>query len=237
MEQKHCVLDEELDAFTNHIQPMLKQIYFFGYPLDEINNRQVFRRLASTTEKMLGFCYESSAIIMIALRDVPKTKLVRGISNRSGWHSWVEVDLDNITLSIDCCWIYSDLDRPNIYSAERERFYKAVNIVPKKHYTHEEFWNYELSQELYNALSNKKSALASCLLSAYRPKYPWDDAWRFSSQLCSLANNNIAQRHFIAQTIREGFLPHHPQATVKKLMEDTGLGFNFKQPSTLTPAI
>lgn len=227
----------ELNIFRKYILPELKKIYFFGYPLSAINDLQVFRRLCSLTSRHLGFCIESAAINMLALKDVPNVRLIYGRSDMGGWHSWVEVEKDGIALAIDSCWIYSDLgQQPNCYFMESERYYEEKGLTPITTYTHKEFWDYEFSQKLYDRLRNpRETALPSCLVEIYRIMELHRKWGQLNYQIYDFTNDGAMQRQFVAQTIRNGFLPHHPRETIKRLMEDASLGFNFKQPSTIVP--
>lgn len=143
---------------------------------------------------------------MIALKDITSARLVRGKNDACGWHSWVEVEEDDIALAVDACWLYSDLDQPNIYVMETERYYEATGLKSMTVYTHEEFWSYELSKELYYRLSNSsKSTLAGCLLGAYRSEDSYSGD-QFNYQIGNIANDRTKQRQFIARMI-QGWLP------------------------------
>lgn len=103
-------------------------------------------------------------------------------------------------------------------------------------YTHEEFWSYELSKELYYRLSNSsKSTLAGCLLGAYRSEGP-NSGDQFNYQIGNIANDRTKQRQFIAHMIQSGYFPRHPKEAIKQLMEDASLGFFFNQPSSIIPS-
>lgn len=125
----YYIPEDELDIINRDIISRFSELYFFGYPLDMVNDRQVFRRLYSIASSHNGFCMESSAINMIALKGMTDARLVRGRSDDYGWHSWVEVEKNGVVIVVDNCWLYEDLDEPNFYFMESDQYYEVAGLI------------------------------------------------------------------------------------------------------------
>lgn len=240
MANQNCsfLTNAKINEFMREILPRFQKLYFCGHPLNEVHNRAVFRRLPSMTKRALGFCYECAAINMIALRDMPNARLMRGTNIKGGWHSWVEVDLSDWVIAIDPCWIFGDPGVDNRYFLEQRQLYEATELTPKTTYTYEEFWNLDLAHELYHELSDVElSYAASHLLGAFRPTEGKTQGDQFNPAMRWLAGNEPLQRQFVEQMVDEGFLPVELIAAVNRLMEDRMLGNDFQQPPDMKPDV
>lgn len=90
---------------TNIIAENAEQIFFCGYKLSEVIEKDLFRRLSSYAES--GFCYELSAIAMFLLKDFPLSQLQHGrafLGEEAGNHAIVEFNFYHEDFVLDLMW-------------------------------------------------------------------------------------------------------------------------------------
>lgn len=198
---------EDIYEFQAWLEEKLQKIYFCGYSLDVVLHRELFHQLA----RVVGheFCYEVSALIMLALKDVESSCMMRisgfGHYRRVVDNSIVEVIYHGTPWIIDPTWLHGG--KPRIYARQEWSYCQKVTFDVRRVFTHQEFWRYDFSEELRQSLMIPDLPWPMyLLLGAYRQdqRYGWTE---FNQRIHGLAMDDAAQYQFIQMQRRSGIWP------------------------------
>ena len=131
----------------------LAQTYFYGYGLDQVIGERFFLRYRKFVD--FGFCTVASSLLMLALKDNPTARVVRGYWREEGkkyYHSWVEFRLHGIWLALDPCWL------GGLPCALRLWYRWHWRLKISSVCRHDEFWALEISQKFSQKLQKPESS-------------------------------------------------------------------------------
>lgn len=138
-------------------------IYLWGYPLSEIIQKEVPRRLGNYYGS--GFCHEFAAAIMYSLKDVKTARLCHGVDPEYGRHSWVEYRKYGIWWVADTAWVYQECV-PWLRRVYRKNLDVKSDIICK----YAEFWNGPFAGAI-EILSNPEHRLQDSILTGFLPAF------------------------------------------------------------------
>ena len=163
---------ERLERYLKELEG--ENLYFVGLPFIKYVSTQAFIRL----EKWLGFglCQELAALAMIALRNNPTSRLCRGVfvnanGEEGGRHYWVEFNLDEFEYVLDLAWSREgfecitgpddEVEAPHLIRKNKNElvFSDSCNELRLKWaLSFEEFWRFELPDQLYAYMHKKETS-------------------------------------------------------------------------------
>lgn len=128
----------------------LNKVYFCSYSLWEVFSHSFFPRYRKFVD--WGLCAPVAAMSMIALKDNPTARCVYALANeeRKG-HCWCEFRYCGIWYVIDTCW-----HEPFILT--RQDHYREHKPQIVKIWSHQEFWQWNASQQIHQKMSHPESS-------------------------------------------------------------------------------
>lgn len=139
-----------LDHLGKFVFSQLDQIYFCEYRLKAVFLMNFFYRYGQFVG--FGFCWEASVLAMLAFRNIPSARIVRGLAGpHSTPHSWLEFRYLGIWWVIDPCWY-----APFIIS--RRAFYADNQPDVKTIITYREFWSCSVFHIIYDKLRHAETS-------------------------------------------------------------------------------
>lgn len=143
----------------------LYQTYLCGHNLFAMIRVNFFQRFGNLNHE--GFCYTFSAAIMLGLKAMKHTRVVRGhivLPDYDSFHSWVEVKVFGIWYVVDPCFISRGIIRRSWYYQENHP--KILVIYPYK-----KFWSDPAALQFYERLKRPElSKVFTELYYHYTPK-------------------------------------------------------------------
>lgn len=115
-----------------------------------------------------GFCYESSALAMMALSKNPTARFIQGTgrcSRETGErcdHAWVEFEVRGTTFVVDWTWFEGELCVPKLFHQ------LMMKPEPKFVCSYRDFWRHETSKKLFRLMHEKKTSYVFPWLVGYR---------------------------------------------------------------------
>ena len=158
----------------NDITARFAKIYFYGYPLTEAVQAEVFARLSqwrSCTWAGGGYCYETAALVMFSLRGAKTARLCYGCSQTGADHAWVEYRHLGTWWVIDLVW-----HSQGCAICPRETYSQLYQMQIDKIVFYQEFWQGPHAS-LYEILTDPNSVDQRYLLmhlSHFRPTGDYD---------------------------------------------------------------
>ncbi len=144
-----------LDHFVHFLSVHFNSLYLYGIPLARLYGDRFFPRFRQTFN--YGFCYAIATLSMLALRDVPSSRIVLAdVTSRDGQiteHEWVEFRYGGVWWVIDPTWC-------DPWFVRRSALYKERHLRIKKICTCAEFWQYPISAKFETKLRDPGT---SCL--------------------------------------------------------------------------
>lgn len=185
MRYRRQIEETEKELSIIELMMQLGNFYFCGHNLCDILERRFFYRYGQFIGH--GFCYETSALMMLALRNNPTARIVKGTflhRDRPCAHLWVEFWAYRHWWVLDPC-------EPESFIFLRSSYYEAkrMKIISRCRYL--KFWSYSSVRKLYRKLRQPQTSFLFCELSScFRTDY--EDA-------AELALERIGDPHFLSK--------------------------------------
>lgn len=142
-----------------YLTRQLTGTYFYGYQLDQVIGERFFLRYRKFVD--IGFCTVTSSLMMLALKDNPTARVVRGYwceNGQKNYHSWVEFRLHGIWLVLDPCWI------GGFPCVLRLQYHLPWRMKISSVCRYDEFWALPISQNFHQKLQKPESSYLFCEL-------------------------------------------------------------------------
>lgn len=149
------------------IMGQLHQTYLCGYSLWAMIRANFFHRFGNINKE--GFCYTFSAAIMLGLKELKRTRLVRGkivLPNYDSFHSWVEVKVFGQWWVVDPCFYSGGFTRKRWYY---QKLHPEVVII----YRYQDFWKDPAANQFYERLRHPE--LSKVFVELYYHYTPHED--------------------------------------------------------------
>lgn len=141
-------------ALAVYCDLQLEKVYFYGHPLNRVIGCQFFIRYRKFVD--IGFCAAASALVMLALKENPTARIVRGRwrseHGKTVYHSWVEFRFHGVWLVFDPCWLNGSPCLP------RYRYHLPWSTRILSVCKHKEFWSLPVSQQFYEKLQKPETS-------------------------------------------------------------------------------
>lgn len=174
-EERHYQIPEYLTEINTQFNNALMRVvtaadelYLDGISVFDVVQHNFLPELYNITG--YGLCYESAAIAMMLLKDVPSARLMLGTgeckhsTHERTDHAWVEFEEDRIPFVVDFAWFEHTFCVPRIVQVD-------INKTIVYHtYTYEQFWQLSLSKKLYALCHNPKTSYVLPWLFLYRSR-------------------------------------------------------------------
>ena len=203
----YIALASKLTLVYNDTTARFAKIYFYGYPLAEAIQAELFARLSqwrSHTWAGGGYCYETAALVMFSLHGAKTARICYGRDQTGADHAWVEYRYLGTWWVIDLVWHSRECA---IYP--RKTYYQLYRMRIEKTVSYQEFWQGPHAS-LYEILTDPNSVDQRHLLmhlSRFRPAGDY-----------GLKDNGIIDR--------DGWrtLPNGAKVPYVTLLDDLGIG-------------
>lgn len=152
----HKTWKEKVKIAYRKIMIELCDVYLCQYSLYHMIDVSFFHRFGHFNGE--GFCYTFSAAIMLGLKNLKHTRLMRGyVKDRKGegidsLHSWVEVKLFGHWFVVDPCLYVRGF---TLRRYHRKRFHCEVRVI----YDYATFWQDPLAEQFYQRMRECKSSM------------------------------------------------------------------------------
>ena len=197
-------------------------IYLNGHPFHEFLTNGALHRIEAYLGH--GLCYETAAIIMLALRNDKSAKLIQGYARCSTGelteHAWVELRQNGVDYVISPNWLDN-------YAVPRSVFYdrdtEDVFFSPQPEWIcgYRHFWNQRITKELYQFCSRSESSYG---LAAFRFFRPDDNRLFYSDRKFGFILNDLPESHGLYENMSRGVLNvcggGYPKPLSSEVVED-----------------
>lgn len=157
---RRTIEELEIKLSVIDLQIRLMQLYFCGHNLSDMLECKFFYRYAQFIGH--GLCYETSALMMMTLRNNPTARIVRGnflYQDKPRAHLWVEF------YSYRHWWVL-DPNEPETFITLRSKYYEAKQMTIVSRCRYLKFWSYPSVRKLYRKLQRPQTSYLFYELSA-----------------------------------------------------------------------
>lgn len=162
------IINKHDNKVLEEFQQSLKDPYLCGFKLSTYLETNAFHRMAEYFES--GICWELAAYAMFALKDSKTAVLYHGCTKKGIKHSWVEFKIPGML-----GWYVADFAWTNGF-VRRFAWRHSISVhdwklTVKKRVSYDEFWNMDLSKDLYERTQAAKTSYVLDIFVHYTPDF------------------------------------------------------------------